>query len=512
MDGLYDQLRIGMHSVWRRRWLALAVMWGLSLVGWTVIALIPNSYESKAKLLVHLQPVLPSSTGTIGPPTQNDFNRIKEMLTSNGNLEKVVRRTDLNLQVASDRDLAAQVAKLRENIKVTAQQDDLIEVSATSAVGGFSNAQNARTATAVVQNLIDLFVAGNMADDRQSAGQTLSFLDAELNRRAAQLQDAEQRRVEFETKFMGLLPGEGSIGQRMSAAQTELGNIDQQLIAAQGSLAAARGQVAGTPETVIGPDGGGGGSATGQIAALQGQLGQLRARGFTDQHPDVAAALAQIERLRPLAEAERRSGTASLGTPNPLYVSLRSMLAEKEAQVAAAQARKNQLQNELAELSSRQTAEPEVMAQESRLNRDYDVMKQQYDKLLGDREQIRLKSDVDNQTDAVKFQVIQPPTQPTVPAAPNRPLLLTLILIVAIGAGIGVAFAKGQLQTTFPTQGRLEQVTGLPVLGSVSEVFTPERRRRDKQRLVWFTGAGGALAGSYALLMLIEFWQRSTVA
>src|SRR3546814_15270376 len=38
MDGLYEQFRIALHSVWRRRWLALAVAWVLCLAGWLVIS------------------------------------------------------------------------------------------------------------------------------------------------------------------------------------------------------------------------------------------------------------------------------------------------------------------------------------------------------------------------------------------------------------------------------------------------------------------------------------------
>jgi hypothetical protein len=125
---------------------------------------------------------------------------------------------------------------------------------------------------------------------------------------------------------------------------------------------------------------------------------------------------------------------------------------------------------------------------------------------------VRLRGDIRTKTDAVQVKVIDPPSKPTVPAAPNRPLFLTLILLVSLGAGAGAAFAKGQLQSTFATQGRLEQATGLPVLGAVSEVFTPERKAQHRQRLKWFAGAGGALAASYALLMVVEFWQRSTVA
>ena len=49
MNGLYDEFKIAVHSVWNRRWLALAVAWGLCLLGWLVVALIPNSYESQAR-------------------------------------------------------------------------------------------------------------------------------------------------------------------------------------------------------------------------------------------------------------------------------------------------------------------------------------------------------------------------------------------------------------------------------------------------------------------------------
>jgi polysaccharide chain length determinant protein (PEP-CTERM system associated) len=278
---------------------------------------------------------------------------------------------------------------------------------------------------------------------------------------------------------------------------------------AQSSLSALRSQLGSTPATIPGYDGGGDGSVAGQIAALEGQLAQGAARGWTDSHPDVVALRSQIARLRPLAARERPGAG---GIANPSYVSLRSMIAEKEGQVAGASARKNQLLADMAQLSSKQASEPEVAAEQARLNRDYEVLKRQYDKLLEDREQVRLASDVQSKTNLIKFRIIDPASQPTIPATPNRPMLLTLILIVAVGAGVGVAFVLGQVLTTFPTQGRLEQASGLRVLGSISAIFTPQQRAQERQRLVWLAGGAGALAAGYAVLMAIEFWQRSTVA
>ena len=150
---------------------------------------------------------------------QNDLLRVRQTLTSTANLERVVRRTDLNGQVRSDRDLAREVEALRQRISIVAQQDNLFEISAVSDVSGFSNAQNARTSTAVVQGLLDLFVEENLAGDRTETGQSLTFLDEELRRREVQLQEAEQRRVDFEQRYMGMLPGEGSIASRMAAAR-----------------------------------------------------------------------------------------------------------------------------------------------------------------------------------------------------------------------------------------------------------------------------------------------------
>jgi polysaccharide chain length determinant protein (PEP-CTERM system associated) len=509
MDGLYQQLRILVHQLWGRRWLALGVAWGLCLVGWLAIALIPNSYESIAHVAVQAQQILPSQMG-VAQPGANDLGRLKQTLTSTDNLAKVVRRTDLNALAASDRDLAAEVAMLRDAIKVTATPDNLFEISATAKVAGFSNAQNARLAAAIVQNLIDLFVADNLSGDRTEANQSLAFLDAELRRREQELQQADQKRAQFEQRYLGVLPGEGSIEQRMSAGRAELANVQQQLIEAQTSLQALRGQLASTPATVPGIGGeAGSGSAQGQIAALEGQLAQASARGWTDAHPDVVAIKAEIARLRPLAAREPRGAG---GMSNPSYVSLRAMMAEKEGQVQAASARKNQIQSDMTQLTTRQASEPGVAAEQSQLSRDYDVLKRQYDKLLEDRDQVRLRSDMQTKTDSFSFRVIDPPSQPTVPKAPNRPLLLTVVLFAALAAGVGAAFVATQLNRTFPTQNKLAEATGLPVLGTIRQLITPERRLRARQRLVWLGGGVAALFGGYFILMLVEFWQRSTVA
>jgi uncharacterized protein involved in exopolysaccharide biosynthesis len=73
MNSLYDEFRIAVHSVWNRRWLALAIAWGVCLLGWLVIAMIPNKYESKAQIQVRTQSITflhSSSQASSGSPSR----------------------------------------------------------------------------------------------------------------------------------------------------------------------------------------------------------------------------------------------------------------------------------------------------------------------------------------------------------------------------------------------------------------------------------------------------------
>ena len=183
MSGIYDEIRIAIHMVWRRRWLALAVMWAICLIGWLAIALIPNSYESGARIFVSMQSILPEKIGISQGERQQDIERVRQTLTSADNLEKVVRGSDLIKQAGNDRDVGDMVARLQRNITVKSPQDNMFEISAKTSGGGLSDGENARLAMNVVQRLIDIFVAENLAGDRDETSQTIKFLDGELARR-----------------------------------------------------------------------------------------------------------------------------------------------------------------------------------------------------------------------------------------------------------------------------------------------------------------------------------------
>ena len=508
MTNIYDELRSALYSVWHRRWLALAVAWGFALLGWLVVAMVPNTYESKARIYVQMDDILAEQIGIGAGDRKQGIERVRQTLTSAINLEKVIRGTAIGAQITSPKDMENAVLALGRKVKVESDQENLFIITATYGDGSNSDAANAKIAQSITQKLIDIFREENLAGNRGEMSNSLTFLDGQLAQRQKELETAEQKRLAFEAQNPSLAGGASAGLQKLEAARTELRGIDADLAAAQSAAAAINGQLAGTPRTISGsaPVGG----ARGAFNDAQAQLNALRARGLTENHPDVIAARNQVNALRSSASAEGSGGGS--GVLNPAYSSLESIRGERQANVQALSARRASVQTEISSITAQQFNNPQAAGEYQRITRDYDVLKTQYDKLLHDREELKLRGSVETEHNAVKFQVIDPPTTPRSPIAPNRPLLLFGVLVMGLSAGAAASFAVGQMRSTFATTGRLEKTIGLPVLGAISQTLTDNGRVLRRKRMTYFYAATGALGGIFVLLLTIEFVQRGMVA
>ena len=510
-SGITDEIRLALHAIWVRRWLALAVAWGICLAGWLAVSLVPNRYESQARVLVQVQTLLSGKIGIDKAEMQRAVDSVRQTLTSTANLETVVKSTALARTVSSESDMAARIAALQKAITIEETADGLFVVTARTGFSGLSDAQNAELASAIVSKLIELFESQNAAGGRGETQTTLDFFDRQIAEKRIDLDNAEAQRAAFEQRNGGLVGAGGSVSAQLASLRQEQSNIESDLAAARSSLAAASGQLAATPATTSTPIPGATGPARARLSALEGQLADMRARGWTDGHPDVAAVLSQLPGARAAARGEGTGGS-TMTQPNPIYESIRSSQAERQATVAALQARKAQLDGQMAALMGRMTGEPAAQAAYAKLTRDTETLKSGYDKLLQDREEVRLRGQVETSTRPVQFVVTDPPSRPTAPAAPNRPLLLTIVLLVGVLGGGAAAWVKAQLAATYPTVARLERASGVSAIGAVGEVLTDAVRRERKHRLTVFAASLGGLGVMFALLMVIEVAVRGGVA
>lgn len=514
MKSFQEEIMTTLYGVWRKRWYGLALMWAVCLIGWIFVATIPNVYESQARVYVDSASLIPEKLGYRGSNLLQQVDVVRRTLTSRVNMEKVVRRTELDVGIKDDTELDALIETMSENIVVQSQQADLFTIVYRSGNPKLSNAQNANLARRVVDNLIQIFMEENVSSDRDDINEAIRFFEDQLAERERQLEEAERRKAAFEEKYLGMLPGEGSISSRLSKARADLDNVEIELAQARNSLSALQRQIGGTPSTINAPSFVIEGAVPGassptqqQMAALSRNINDMYARGWTDQHPDVISSKSQLKRLEAQAQKEAanpasRSGLAAQS--NPVYVNLRSMVFERQSAVAALTARQAQLRSAIAELSSKQVEQPGIVAEQAKLNRDYDVLQKQYNGLLQSREEIRLRSDVETKTQQVKFRVVDPPSQPREPIAPNRLLYLSLVLVAGAGLGAAQSFLLSQVHATFITSGQLESRFAYPVLGSITEIVSDNQRAQNR---VWLWGFGVLSLGLvviYLALLLYE--------
>lgn len=508
METLFDELRTALYAIWHRRWLAVGVAWGMCLAGWLVVALIPNSYQSRAEIYVDVKDVLSEQLGIAGDG-KDEIRKVRQTLTSDVNLERVINATKLGDAITSRGEMNTAIRDLAKKVAVRSEEDNLFQITANMGERRLSDAENALLARNIVQKLLDIFREDNIAGSRANLTSAISKLEDQLEERKRELEAAEERRLDFEARYPELIGGSETLTGKIQQTRTQLRDIDADLAASLSALAAIDNQLAGTPRSIAG-----GAGDTGPRAALQRareQMAQLRARGLKDEHPDVIASAKQISVLERQAAAEGANGGPS-GAPNPAYASLIAIKADRQASVEALQSRRAALQSQIASLMASQASEPAVAAEANRISRDYDVLRQNYEKLLQDREELRTRGEVEEETSQFKFDVIAPPVVAQKPIAPNRPLLLLGVLIAGIGAGAAAAFAHSKLASTYMTANALARDFDLPVLGSVSFARTHEGKVLARKRLKHFAAASAALFGLFGVLLVIETVTVGSVA
>jgi polysaccharide chain length determinant protein (PEP-CTERM system associated) len=388
------------------------------------------------------------------------------------------------------------VDELMSQIKIAGtERDDIYTLTYTS--------DNPKLAKAVVQALLTIFVEGGSSGKKQDSEKAVRFIDDQIKTYEEKLAAAENSLKEFKIKNMGLLPrdGGGDFGSQLAQATEQLSQARLELAEAEQARNAIRRQIAGEPAkpgervdpAMIDPD------LEARIVTVQKNLDNLRTQ-YTEQHPDIVGNRRLLEQLlaqrADLAKHKKRSIDPG-ASYSPMLQQLNVALSQAEARAASMRIRVEEYAARVARLRAQSASAPEVEAQLAQLNRDYQVNKENYQKLVERRESARLSGDLSSATDMLAFRIIDPPTVPAQPSGPNRLRLFSLVFVAALAAGMAVAFLMSQVRPTFLSQSALREVTGLPVLGTIGMNWTAEQTVRRKRRLVALGISMLVLFGAY---------------
>jgi polysaccharide chain length determinant protein (PEP-CTERM system associated) len=240
-----------------------------------------------------------------------------------------------------------------------------------------------------------------------------------------------------------------------------------------------------------------------RIQALEQKRDGLRLT-YTEQHPDLVAIERIISQLKEQKKAEpkkRKSSSGAMQATDFVHQQLSVTLAAAEASVAAMKARVAEYTRRYNELKATANAVPQVDAEYTQLTRDYEVTKRNYENLLARRESAQISGDMETRSHVMDFKVVDPPQVPSVPKAPNRPLLMSLVLFAALAGGIAGAFLVSQSRPTIDDERRLSEASGLPVLGTIIMAWTDAQEQRRARGLVALGISFAGLLSTYAAIM-----------
>ena len=182
-----------------------------------------------------------------------------------------------------------------------------------------------------------------------------------------------------------------------------------------------------------------------------------------------------------------------------MFQQLRLSLAEAEANVASSRAKLAAYENQYRQLKLQAQLVPQVDAEYTQLNRDYEVQKKTYESLLTRREAGAMGVDVQDAGGA-QFRIIDPPRVSPEPVAPNRIALLGLAFIASIAAGLFASLIASQVLPIVHDARNLRDVSKRPILGMVSMLPSEAVSRLRRRSAYLFAGGLSGLLACFAAI------------
>ncbi|MCW5652261.1 XrtA system polysaccharide chain length determinant [Hydrogenophaga sp.] len=500
MHDLINQITTYLRGMWKYRRLGVLVAWLVAAVASVGVMLIPDRYEASARVYVDTQSILrPLMAGlAVQPDVEQQVAMLSRTLINRPTVEKLVRMADLDMAAKSKEEQERLISQVASSVSIEAGgRDNLYRLS--------YRGESPDMALRVVGSLLTIFVESGMGSTKSDSESARRFIEEQIKNYEAKLTEAETRLKEFRLRNLDMQAQGGpdsaarmaELSNTLNQARLELREAESAREAAARQLEAVRTAQRNSPQpsaVIATPE------VDQRIADLKRSLDSLLQR-YTDQHPDVVNTRRLIRDLeeqkrREVAELQRQAA-ANPGTPlvsqNPAIQELVRIHSASEVQVASLRARVGEYESRVARAREQLKVAPQMEAELAQLNRDYEVHRKNYEDLVVRRETINMSGELESSTGLADFRVIDPPRAGNKPVAPNRVLMLPLVLILGIGAGVGITFLMSQIRPVFFNANALRNATDLPLLGVVTLVRNDATRQRERSSLLRFSASLGAL-------------------
>jgi polysaccharide chain length determinant protein (PEP-CTERM system associated) len=520
MQELSNPVTTILRGMWQYRRLGVLVAWIVTAAVAAAVMTMPNRFEASARVFVDTQTILrPLMAGlAVQPNIEQQINMLSRTLVSRPNMEKLIRMADLDLAVKNDAERSALIEGTINAISIRSTgRDNLYTLSYR---GGDPD-----KALRVVQALLTIFVESSLGDTKSDSEGARRFIEEQIKNYEARLTEAESRLKDFRLRNIEL-QGQGGLDTagRLAELTNTLSQARLELREAESASGTARRQLDQARAELRNPSSAAASSIAlpeldSRIDAVKRNLDVLLQR-FTEQHPDVINGRRLLKELdeqkrKELAELQRQvlaNPNQSLVTNNPALVELSRVAASSEVLASGLRVRVSEFEARMVRAQAQLKLAPQIEAEQSQLNRDYEITRKNYDDLVTRRESINLSGELDSSSSLADFRVIDPPRADPKPVAPNRLLLLPLALLAALAGGLGITFLMTQVRPVFFDAATLRGAAELPILGVVSAVRNNVVQRRERRSLKRFLASVLALLVVFGAGMAFMYHRASLVS
>lgn len=475
---LTETISAVLASVARRRWWIIFALFVATVVAIVVAFRLPDRYTSEATLVVVQQEV---SQKYVSPDSNTSIvdiaNALKREVLSGPRLSAIIEEVGLYPEESHLLAPGDIVERMRKDVEM----EPLDFVPARGEFSTFKiafSANNPRLAQQVTSRLAQLFIEENFKAQGNKAASTSSFLQEQLEAAKRQVADQEERLKNFKMRNSGELP------EQQTATIGALTELRIQLQSITAGLAKAREQRESVEASMYDV-----------LARLQAEKTALLVR-LTPQHPDVIKKDREIASVQALIDNLKTGKLKSQDAQaqGPVDVSVAQLKRQVEASVLETQnllEQQRQVNAEIAQYQARLNLAPVRDQELSALLRDYEVSKTQYTDLLKQKDQSQLTATMEERQEGQHFRMIEPPSLPSKPSAPNR------VKISLGGAGAGIllglvlAFFMEAKDRSFHTEKALSRAFPVPLVMGLPLLLTPaeKRARKWKSAFEWAAGS-----------------------
>jgi len=487
-----------LNTIYRRKDIVIAIFLVIAALTTYLTVSLPNIYRSTTLILITPQR-LPSNyvASTVTSSIDQRMLAMTQQILSRTSLEKIIRALNLFSINGSAKDIDGRVNQLRKMITIEINRNDTFKLS-------FEH-ESPQTAMEVTARLASLFIDENVRSREQQAAGTTAFMNTEVERLRKELEEQESIVNLYKSQHQKDLP------EQLDANLRTLEQMRRELESGMLRLTSLEERKALIEETRIATasifDGSGAARSILSRAGIDSrkrELELLRAR-YSDKHPDVVRLKQEIENT-PVEETPQTAGaevarTSSGDSSRTQFADIQSNAVASE--VTMLRQRNNKLQSEIAAYQDRVNTTPIRAIELSKITRNYDITLNKFRELLSKEFDSQLSENMERKQKGEQFQVVDPPSLPESPVAPNRLRLLLVGLLLGLAAAVGAAFLIANLDNSIRGNEDLDGMTNLPLLAMLPVVPSRGNILELRQtRIMLLLYSAGALALGIFLIRL----------